>query len=312
LAVFSVKTPVYIPRNLYSQKSDPNLVPSSAVKADAKKAHAEEDYLLFHPVYTAEELSSVKVNHRDAKGLSDLIALTAVRTLRWGFDKATGYKHDPDIVKHENGPNKVTVPTNMTEEQWLSRVVFLETVAGVPGMVGAMVRHMRSLRGMRRDKGWIHSLLEEAENERMHLLTFLALKKAGPMFRASVLVTQGVFFNLFFWSYLLSPRTCHRFVGFLEEEAVITYSRCLKDLDAGKLPKWTNMAAPDIAKGYWRLADNAKMRDVLLAVRADEANHRIVNHTFADLSKDAENPFVYHENQGLAERHIRTTRKMQS
>ena len=29
------------------------------------------------------------------------------------------------------------------------------------------LRHMRSLRSMRRDNGWIHTLLEEAENERM-------------------------------------------------------------------------------------------------------------------------------------------------
>ena len=46
-------------------------------------------------------------------------------------------------------------------------------MAGVPGMVGGMMRHLRSLRTMQRDKGWIHTLLEEAENERMHLLTFM-------------------------------------------------------------------------------------------------------------------------------------------
>lgn len=70
------------------------------------------------------------------------------------------------------------------ERGWLNRVVFLETVAGVPGesfklvifglsvcmaqrkvtsilgMVGAMVRHLNSLRRMERDYGWIHTLLE--------------------------------------------------------------------------------------------------------------------------------------------------------
>jgi hypothetical protein len=49
----------------------------------------------------------------------------------------------------------------MTEQQWLNRIVFLETVAGVPGFVGGMARHMRSLRFMRRDNGWIRTLLEE-------------------------------------------------------------------------------------------------------------------------------------------------------
>ena len=39
------------------------------------------------------------------------------------------------------------------------RIIFLETVAGVPGMVAAMTRHLQSLRKMRRDHGWIHTLL---------------------------------------------------------------------------------------------------------------------------------------------------------
>lgn len=39
--------------------------------------------------------------------------------------------------------------------------------AGVPGMVAGMLRHLHSLRRMERDHGWIHTMLEEAENERM-------------------------------------------------------------------------------------------------------------------------------------------------
>lgn len=42
-------------------------------------------------------------------------------------------------------------PGEMDEERYLRRFVFLETVAGVPGMVGGMARHMRSLRTMKRD-----------------------------------------------------------------------------------------------------------------------------------------------------------------
>jgi hypothetical protein len=40
-----------------------------------------------------------------------------------------------------------------------------------------MIRHLQSLRRMERDQGWIHTLLEEAENERMHLMTFLELRR---------------------------------------------------------------------------------------------------------------------------------------
>lgn len=63
----------------------------------------------------------------------------------------------------------------MTEKQWVTRAVFLETVAAIPGFVGGMHRHMKSLRTMERDHGWIHHLLEESENERMHLFIFLHL-----------------------------------------------------------------------------------------------------------------------------------------
>ena len=55
----------------------------------------------------------------------------------------------------------------MTEAKWLQRFIFLETVAALPGMVGGAVRHLHSLRLMKRDNGGIHTLLEEAENERM-------------------------------------------------------------------------------------------------------------------------------------------------
>jgi hypothetical protein len=109
-------------------------------------------------------------------------------------------------------------PDNMTEAKWLNRIIFLETVAAIPGMVAGAVRHLHSLRLMKRDNGWIHTLLEEAENERMHLLTFIQLKQPGVLFRSAVLVAQGVLYNLFFASYLLSPKTVHRFVGHLEEQ----------------------------------------------------------------------------------------------
>ena len=60
------------------------------------------------------------------------------------------------------------------------------------GMIGAMVRHLKSLRRMTRDHGWIHTLLEEAENERMHLLTALELRRPGPVFKIAVIGTQGM------------------------------------------------------------------------------------------------------------------------
>jgi len=81
----------------------------------------------------------------------------------------------------------------MTEKDWMMRIIFLETVAGVPGMVGGMLRHLRSLRKMEKEGRWIETLLEEAENERMHLMTFMAIKKPGFFTRLMIVGAQGVF-----------------------------------------------------------------------------------------------------------------------
>jgi ubiquinol oxidase len=159
------------------------------------------------------------------------------------------------------------------------RAVVLETVAAVPGMVAGALQHLRSLRRMEDDRGWIRQLLDEAENERMHLMTFIHIARPSWFERALVLIAQGVFYNLYFLLYLVAPRTAHRLVGYFEEEAVFSYTEYLAGVDAGTYP---NVPAPEIAIRYWKLKPDARLRDVILAVRADEAGHRDVNHGFAD------------------------------
>jgi len=51
-----------------------------------------------------------------------------------------------------------------------------------------------------------------------------------------------------------------------------------------------NVPAPEIAKQYWKLPANATLRDVVLAVREDEAGHRDVNHGFANELQGAAEP----------------------
>ncbi|KAI1922402.1 inducible alternative oxidase 2 [Ophidiomyces ophidiicola] len=242
-----------------------------------------------HPVFTEKEMRDIVVAHREKKDWSDWLALGTVRALRWGMDLATGYKHAPTGKEQ-----KQVRPFTMDERKWIIRFIFLETVAAVPGMVGGMLRHMRSLRRMKRDLGWIETLLEEAYNERMHLLSFLKLAEPGWFMRLMVLGAQGVFFNAFFISYLFSPRTCHRFVGYLEEEAVLTYTHAINDLEAGRLPRWKDMNAPDIAVTYWKMPEgHRKIVDLLYYIRADEAKHREVNHTLANLNQTADpNPYA--------------------
>lgn len=159
------------------------------------------------------------------------------------------------------------------------RAVVLETVAAVPGMVGSALQHLKSLRHMSDDQGWIRVLMDEAENERMHLLTFVEIAQPSRIERWLIILAQGVFFNAYFVLYLVSARTAHRVVGYFEEEAVISYTQYLAEVEAGRHP---NLPAPQRAIAYWSLPADARLTDVIIAVRADEAGHRDVNHAFAD------------------------------
>ncbi|KAH0643678.1 hypothetical protein KY289_034652 [Solanum tuberosum] len=190
------------------------------------------------------------------------------------------------------------VPTDLFfQRRYGCRAMMLETVAAVPGMVGGMLLHCKSLRRFEHSDGWIRALLEEAENERMHLMTFMEVSKPKWYERALVLITQGIFFNVYFVTYILSPKLAHRIVGYLEEEAIYSYTQFLKELDEGNIE---NVAAPAIAIDYWRLTQDATLKDVVMVVRADEAHHRDVNHFASDIFyhgqelKDCPAPLGYH------------------
>ena len=160
------------------------------------------------------------------------------------------------------------------------RAVVLETVAAVPGMVAGMWTHLKSLRQMKTGHGpKIRTLLEEAENERMHLMTFIEIAQPNWFERMIVLTAQGVFWHLFLFIYIFFPRTAHRIVGYFEEEAVISYTDYLAQVDAN--PD-LNIPAPKLAMDYWQLPADARLREVILAVRADEQGHSEVNHAYAN------------------------------
>jgi ubiquinol oxidase len=193
--------------------------------------------------------------HREPDGFSDRVALGIVKFMRVFADA-------------------------FFSKRYGHRAVVLETVAAVPGMVGGLLQHLKSLRHIREDEGWIRELLDEAENERMHLMTFINIAQPSFLERMLIMFGQAVFFNTYFFLYLFAPKTAHRVVGYLEEEAVISYSSYLAQVDSGAVE---NVPAPKIAIDYWKLAPDARLRDVVIAVRADEAKHRDVNHKFADV-----------------------------
>ena len=160
------------------------------------------------------------------------------------------------------------------------RAVVLETVAAVPGMVAGMLLHLKSLRKMQDDKGWIKILLDEASNERMHLMTFIKIAKPTYIERMIIMIAQFIFILMYLFIYLISQRTAHRIVGYFEEEAVNSYTEYLKEIEEGKIE---NIKAPEIAINYWNLPLNSTLKDVVKVIRDDEAGHRDVNHSFANI-----------------------------
>ncbi|ORX66715.1 AOX-domain-containing protein [Linderina pennispora] len=174
---------------------------------------------------------------------------------------------DVGIMKHRKPENladraahwvvkSARKPTDIFfRNKYLHRSVMLEVVAAVPGMVGALIRHIKSLQGMRHD----------AENERMHLMTWMEVGKPVLWERALIATVQTGFFAAFSLLYM--------------EEAVTSYTHFINEIDAGRIE---NVQAPEIAIAYWNLRPDARLRDVVLAVRADEALHRDTNHHFSD------------------------------
>lgn len=140
--------------------------------------------------------------------LADNVLQKAVRAAYHGFNFMTGYDHaDP--------------PTSAIGY----RLIILESIAGVPGMLGGMFRHFRSLRQLERDHGFIFTLLEEAENERMHLIVCMSFFEAGPLTRLIVQAGQLALTPFLATLYMVHPQLLHRFVGYLEETAVHTYTK---------------------------------------------------------------------------------------
>ncbi|CAN6176129.1 unnamed protein product [Urochloa humidicola] len=233
----------------------------------------EWKWTCFRPweTYTADTSIDLTTHH-EPKTLGDKVAYWMVKSMRF--------------------------PTDVFfQRRYGCRAMMLETVAAVPGMVGGMLLHLRSLRRFEHSGGWIRALLEEAENERMHLMTFMEVAKPRWYERALVLAVQVAFYNAYFLGYMLSPKFAHRVVGYLEEEAIHSYTEYLKDIDAGKID---NVPAPAIAIDYWRLPANATLKDVVTVVRADEAHHRDVNHFASDIHrqgmqlKESPAPIGYH------------------
>ncbi len=209
-----------------------------------------------------EQLKSVKPHvklHREhfrhtPKDLRDKIAKFVVHTMAEGADF-------------------------LFKERYSHRAIVLETIAAVPGLLGGFFQHLKSLRFIRDDHHWIKTLLDEAENERMHLLIYSEIAQPTRFERLMIIVIQFFFSVIYFLLYLISPRTAHRVVGYFEEEAVHSYEHYLTLVEEGV---HENIPATALAKAYWNLVEDARLTDIIKATIIDEMAHRDVNHKFSE------------------------------
>ncbi|KAL9649069.1 hypothetical protein ABK040_008446 [Willaertia magna] len=243
--------------------SKPIMSPAKVAELYGKN-HVQLSHSSFRP-YGSESFTDVKELDSYAvkrsfqpKDLTDKTALSIMRFLR--------------VFVHAFFGNR-----------YMHHAVVLETVAAVPGMVAGAWKHFVSLRKMRKEQGYISELLEEAENERMHLITWMELCRPTLLERLLVIIAQIGFTSFYSLAYMIAPRFCHRLVGYLEEEAVNAYSEFLEAIDKGEIE---NRPAPDFAIKYWNLAPGSTLRDVVAVVRTDECMHRDYNHQLSSKYQD--------------------------
>ena len=118
-------------------------------------------------------MRAVNIAHRRAKTWSDWVALSTIRLLRKSLDLITGYKHDNAVALNQKDPGAAAKTYAMTARKYLIRNIFLESVAGVPGMVSGMLRHLHSMRRMKRDNGWSVVNANNLLHQPYSMLTFL-------------------------------------------------------------------------------------------------------------------------------------------
>ncbi|KAI3658778.1 hypothetical protein MP638_002578 [Amoeboaphelidium occidentale] len=242
-----------------------------SISMNFPKDRAEPDALI--PYYKPLPIRPEFESDRDQLSLNDLKAI-AIQTEFHHTPATTSDKFAFNLVKLLRKPSDL-----FFSHRYIHRALLLETVAAIPGQVAALLKHLKQLRNLdEKDDPIIQHLVHEAENERMHLVCFRELAAPTLMDRLVVSSVQLIFFNSYFFLYLFAPKVAHRMVGYLEEEAIISYTRFINEIQEGNIQ---NVPAPKMAIEYWNLKHDAKLLEVVYAVRADEAKHRDVNHHLA-------------------------------
>ncbi len=244
------------------------------------------------PPYTIVTDLRPKYTARAAYNLKDIENVLDVKTKPKTFLDYFGYLSVRlFVLPFEDLKKTFSRPREEMERNLFRRLVLFESLAGTPGMVAANFLHFRSMRKQFNYSERINTLLEEAENEKVHLFTFLSIYEPSLKNRIEAHVYHYLYRIYFSCLYRLSQKAAHKVIGYIEEEAVHSYTKVLHAIDSEVLTHWKKVPAPQIAREYWKLPEGANMRDVILVIRADEAFHRETNHYFSDLKKGEGNQF---------------------
>ena len=230
-----------------------------------------KSHRFIHPVYNPQDLTQLEPRVDSPKGFVEKYAYYSVWLLKRIFDLCT---LKPD--------------TKMSERNYINRLIMLNSISAVPGFTGAMCRHLKSLRSLRKDYGWINQLIAESDNERMHLFFFLTLNKPNFGMKAAIFGAQFLFSTLFFASYFVMPRYCHKFMEYFQNRAVQTYTEILQSIESGTLQNWSKLPAPVEPIDYYELKADATMKDMILCVRADAVINREINRYYTEMPYEME------------------------
>lgn len=94
----------------------PKKLRAGKMDKDHVSSFHEYEWTSEHCIWSKDELESVKVTHRAPETFGDRFVLNLSKTLRWGFDLVAGFKFG-----------------KRTEKKYINRIIFLETVAAIPG-----------------------------------------------------------------------------------------------------------------------------------------------------------------------------------
>jgi ubiquinol oxidase len=157
------------------------------------------------------------------------------------------------------------------------RAIALEMIATVPGTVAVLFTRLR-IRNVS-EKEFMTETICEISTERMHQTVFQELFRPSIPDRMASTILKWVFAAFYAVAYAIDPKLGHRLVGYIEEEACLSYSQYHTMIVDGTVP---NIEVPSHLLAYWHLPETSRLKELVLAVRDDEARHRDANHSRAE------------------------------